>query len=381
MKYMHLSLLLALCLCLSGCTGRDLEEQLLVIILGVDQAERGNVRISVKVPSNSGSGGSGESPGAGGEQMGYLLLEATGESFTDAVNLLRATTPRTLNFSQTREVVVGKNAASASDFPTLLYSIYSLPRMRAQAALIICRDQAYDFVKEQKPYVGTRLSRYVETTLNNYAGKGFVPTTTLGETVRDLGYSFQDTLLIYGAVNDFTHAQAPDEKNILNAQAGSLPRKSVNAIELFGAAATNGISVSGVLTGYEMALVHLLRGDAQSLDVQAPGQPALPIFARSPATLSVDLSQDPILLEVQLMCEGRYFPGFIPDEEAVVETLRQQLEQLIRRLQQLSCDGLGFGSRAARQCLTMQQWEALSFREKYQSAGIDIKILLQLREY
>ena len=203
-KAMLLIFCIFLCFTLSGCISRELEEQLLVIILGVDTTQEGNIRISVKVPSNSASGGgSGEGASSGGEQMGYLLLEATGGHFADAVNLLQATTPRTLNFSQIREVVLGHDAAQSPQFSTLLYSIYSLPRMRAQAALIICRDQAYDFVKEQKPYVGARLSRYVETTLENYAGKGFVPDTTLGQAVRDLGYSFQDALLIYGAVNDF----------------------------------------------------------------------------------------------------------------------------------------------------------------------------------
>ena len=374
-----LCLLLCLGLFLSGCTARDLEEQLLVIILGVDRTETDAIRISVKVPSNSGGGG--QQSSQGGEQMGYLLLEATGKNFTDAVNLLQATTPRTLNFSQTREVIISRQAASDSAFSALLYSIYSLPRMRAQAALIICRDAAWDFVKEQKPYVGSRLSRYVETTLQNYAGKGFVPTTTLGEAVRDLGYSFQDALLIYGAVNDFSFSQQPEEENILNAPAGALPRKSINPIELFGAAATNGISVSGVLTGYEMGLVHLLRGDAKSLDVQAEGQPAVPIFARAPATLTADLTADPMVLRVQLQCEGRYFPGFLPETGPLIAALEQSIAQLIRHLQQLSCDGLGFGLQAARQCATIQQWEALAFREKYQNAKIDINILLQLREY
>lgn len=363
----------------SGCSSRDLEEQLLVIILGVD-AQEDRVRISVKVPSNSGSGGA-ETASSGGEQTGYLLLEATGRDFTDAMNLLRATTPRTLNFSQTREVVVGEKAAKEKEFSTLLYSIYSLPRMRAQAALIICKDAAYDFTKEQKPYVGDRLSRYVETSLSSYAGKGFVPNTTLGEALRDLGYGFQDALLIFGAVNDFQHSASPNMENILDAQAGSLPRKSINAIELFGAAATDGVSVSGTLTGYEMALVHLIQGNAQSLDIQVEGQSSLPVFARTPATLSVDLDSSPARLRVQLLCEGRYFPGYMPDVPPLIETLEQDLTSLIEKLQRLRCDGLGFGNLAARKCTTIKEWEALSWRDVYAGAQVEVEVMMQLREY
>lgn len=380
MKQILLAGMLSMCLFLSGCVSRDMEEQLPVIILGVDRTEDSSIRISVKVPSNSASGG-GEQAAAGGEQMGYLLLEATGKRFPDAVNLLRATTPRTLNFSQTREVVFGEKAAMGENFSTLLYSVYSLPRMRSQAALIICRDQAYDFTKEQKPYVGSRLSRYVDTTLRNYAGKGFVPTTTLGQAVRDLGYGFSDALLIYGSVNQFDQSQSPSKGNVLDVQAGNMPRKSVNAIELFGAATTNGVQVSGVLTGYEMALVHLLQGNAQSLDVQTEDQPAVPVFARVPATLSVDLDTTPITLKVQLLCEGRYYPGYIPETDPLIRTLTRDLKDMIAHLQQLRCDGLGFGNLAARQCLTVSDWENLHFRELYAQAQVDIQVQLQLREY
>lgn len=381
-KALLLPFCILLCLALSGCTGREMEEQLLVIILGVDTTEEGNIRISVKVPSNSASGGgSGEGASSGGEQMGYLLLEATGGHFADAVNLLQATTPRTLNFSQIREVALGWEAARSPQFSTLLYSIYSLPRMRAQAALIICRDQAYDFVREQKPYVGARLSRYVETTLENYAGKGFVPKTTLGQAVRDLGYGFQDALLIFGAVNDFHQVQSPNDENILDAKAGDLPRKSVNAIELFGAAATDGVSVSGTLSGYEMALVHLIRGDAGSVDIRGEGNAATPIFARAPAALSVDLDSDPVTLHIRLLCEGRYFPGYLPDQDQLSALLTRDLAALMDHLQALSCDGLGFGNLAARKCLTLAQWEALSWREKYRAAQVEIQVEMALREY
>ena len=90
MKRKLFMLLLVLCLLLSGCLGRDLEEQLLVIVLGIDRTDDDLIRITVKVPSNSDSGSSPPTSGegeaaAGGQQMGYLLLEATGRRFSDAI--------------------------------------------------------------------------------------------------------------------------------------------------------------------------------------------------------------------------------------------------------------------------------------------------------
>lgn len=391
MKKCLLTLLALACLLLPGCTGRQLEEELLVIVLGIDETDTGNIHLTVKVPSNSDSGGGGGAPSegqnssnedaaAGGEQMGYLLLEATGKKFSDAMNLLHATTPRTLNFSQTREVVIGEKAAKSARFITLIHDVYVLPRMRAQAALVICKEDANSFATEQKPYVGMRLSRYVETSLSNYAGKGFVPTTTLGEALRDLGYGFQDPLLIYAAANSFEQSEVPNKSNVLDAEPGTLPRKSVNPIEFFGAAATDGISVSGVLTGYEMTLLHLLQGDVQSLSLQPEEDVLVQIFPRSPATLKVDLSVRPAVLSISVLCEAQYAAGFHPEEEQLREMLIHDIQRTIAHLQTLRCDGAGFGNIAVRQFATVEEWEALNWREVYAQARVEVEVLLQFRE-
>ncbi len=377
------ALLLVLCLCLTGCVSRQLEEQLLVISLGLDKTEAGHIRISVKVPSNSGGGGGesggGESASSGGEQAGYLLLEAEGASFSDAMNLLHATTPRTLNFSQIREVTVGERAAADVGFADLLEAVLSLPRIREDAALVSCKGDAKAFIEAQKPYVGARLSRYIETTLLNYAGKGFVPNTSLGQAVRDLGYGFQDPLLIYGAVNDFAGEPGPAE-NALDAVAGELARKSVNKVELFGAAATDGVCVSGVLTGYEMALLHLVRGDVQSLNVQMGDDLAIPIFAVCPAGLGVDRQESPARLTVRLACEAHALPDAPPDADALCRMLEQEITSAIRRLQAFRCDGLGFGNAAVRMCRTVAEWEALSWRDVYAAADVDVDVTLHIRK-
>ena len=376
-------LLLCLCLCLSGCASRQLEEQLLVISLGLDKTEDDHVRISVKVPSNSGSGGGqgggGEESSPGGEQMGYLLLEATGRTFSDAMNLLHATTPRVLNFSQIREVVMGEKAAEDKDFAKMLEAVMSLPRVRENAALLACRGDANAFIEAQKPYVGIRLSRYIETVLLNYAGKGFVPNTFLGQAAQDLRYGFRDPLLIYGAINEFSES-SPQPENALNAEAGTLNRKSVNKVELFGAAATDGVSVSGILTGYEMALLHLIHGDVQSLNVQTKEGLAIPIFAVCPASLGVEMGERPVRLTVRVTCEAHFLPDAPPDAEELRGMLERDITATIEHLQALRCDGLGFGNIAVRSFTTVQAWENISWRDLYTEAQVDVQVALHMRK-
>ena len=379
MKRALFLLLTLACLLLPGCAKWQMEEELLVIVLAVDETQDGNTRITVKVPSNSASGGS-EQAASGGEQMGYLLLEATGNGFSDAVNMLYATTPRDLNFSQVREIVIGEKAAGRPDFPLLLQNLEALPRLRCAATVIICKGSGSAFAAAQKPYVGMRLSRYADNTLSNYANKGFTPLTSLCEGVRDLGNGFQDPLFIYGAVNDFQPAQSPREENALNALPGNLPRKSVDRVELFGAAATDGVSVSGFLTGYEMALLHLISGNAKSLNIHEAGDIPLAIFARAPATLQVDLSVRPAVLRVLLLCEVHHPPGYPPDAEAIREKITRDMEKTIAHLQALRCDGVGFGNIAVRQFGTIGAWEALGWRQVYAGARVEVLLSIQCRE-
>ncbi len=360
-----------------------MEEELLVIVLAVDETEEGSTRITVKVPSNSDSGGvgqGGESASAGGEQMGYLLIEATGNGFSDAETLLNATTPRCLNFSQVREVVIGEKAAKSPAFPMLLQNIEALPRMRCAATVIICQGEGHDFAAAQKPYVGMRLSRYADNTLSNYAAKGFTPLTSLCEGIRDLGYGFRDPLFVYGAVNDFSAFQTPNEENVLDALPGSLPRKSVNGIELFGAAATNGVSVAGYLTGYEMALLHLIGGTVKSLTIHEEGDFPVTLYARAPATLSVDVSRRPPLLGISLLCEARCPAGLQPPEDEIKEKIAADIRKVVSHLQALRSDGLGFGNIAVRQFATAAEWEALAWRDIYAEAEFQVSLAVQFRE-
>lgn len=365
------------CLLLCGCSDKKVEEELLAIVLSVDQTDAGDMTVAVKVPVLSSA--SGENQGGGGDASGYMQLEATGHSFTDAVSMLNATTPRPLNFSQVREIVVGEAAARRPDLGRILSQIDALPRFRCSAAVIVCRGEARRFSEKQKPYLGMRLSRYAENTLANYAGKGFTPSTDLCAAVRDWGGGFRDPLLILGAVNDFSAPSTLDGENSLSAQAGDLPRKSAEPVEMFGAAATDGVSVSGYLTGYEMALLHLLSGHVEALTLETNGVP-LHITAEAPASIGVELNARPVTLKIDARCVIHYPAGSPPDEKAVSARLENEIAAVIRHLQALRCDGVGFGAAAARRFLTVGQWEAFGWKQKYTEASLSVTVTSRSQE-
>ena len=360
------ALLLAAAVLLCGCSGRQMEEELLVIAMGLDLGEDGGMRLAVKAPAAAQQQD---------EEKGYLTLEAEGRSFAEAMMLLHASTPRKLNFSQVREVIVNAAAAFSPAFSALLSQLAALPRMRGAAALVVCEGGACGMVRLLKPYMGLRLSRYTDDSLADSSGKGFTPAATLASCLRDLGSTLKDPMLIRGEVNAFSQ---PAGGAPLSAPAGRLPRKSADPIDLFGAAATDGEKMTGWLSGDETALLHLLTGGGHFYALNLTGQPVT-LYARGPAELSVRLTEKPARLTVRLVCDVRCAPGLSPDEGTLKAQTEEKIRALIRRLQALDCDALGFGERAVRGYLFLRDWEKADFKRRYREAEADVSLTLRFR--
>lgn len=167
--------------------------------------------------------------------------------------------------------------------------------------------------------------------------------------------------------------------NSLDTMAGSLPRKSINPVELFGASATDGVCVSGTLTGYEMALIHLAEGHVQSLVVQTDSGP-MPVYARAPAVLNVEMGEGGVRLSLSMMCEAHYNAGLSPRPEEIAALLEKDLRAVIGHLQALRCDGMGFGNIAVRRYWTLAEWEKAPWRDLYEKAEVDVRIAVQVRK-
>ncbi len=374
-RYVALALLAVL---LALSSGRQMEEELLVIVLAADREEDGGIRLTVKAPAAAGQQE---------DDRGYLTLEASGKSFAEAMMLLHASTPRKIDFSQVREIMINSAAAESPLLFPLLFQISELPRMRSAAAVVVCRGSACEMARLIKPYMGLRLSRYTEDSLSDTASKGFTPSTTLAEALREEGSGLRDPLLILGAVNPRSGDNQEGGKagvsssssgQGLNVLAGSLDRSSADPIDLFGAAATDGEKVTGCLTGDEMALLHLLTGSGHFYAENLNAQPVT-LHARGPAQLQIDLDARPIRLMIRLLCDVRLSPAAAVDEQAVRHQIEQSVLSLLRHLQQLECDALGFGEKAVRHTWLLRDWEALHFKQLYREAAVDVSFSLRVR--
>ena len=117
-------LILPALLLLNGFGGQEIESSLFVLSLAVDPAPDGNLTVTVKALSGTKEADAAAASPAGDEQIrtasaletpesGYIVLSATAKSCLRALSLLSATTPRTVNLSQLREVVLSRTLAES----------------------------------------------------------------------------------------------------------------------------------------------------------------------------------------------------------------------------------------------------------------------------
>jgi len=227
------------------------------------------VTVTLVLPSAKPSS-SGDSE-KGNEISSYELVRATAATYEEALLVLRTTIPRYISFSQLLQVVVSDKLARSDTFSELLSSILKTSRLKQSAVLAVSRCSAADFLKAQQPFLGIRLSANIETSFAVYADLGNVPVTAIGQARRNLFGAWETPLLPLVSLNWMAEDQSALPGDPLGTVAGTLPYDGNDPTEYLGAAVIAQGRMAGMLTGAEMELISLLRGDVDEITFSHDG--------------------------------------------------------------------------------------------------------------
>lgn len=394
-KLALLAMLIACLPLLTACGGgTEIDRCLFVLALAVDPAQDGSLTITVKALSGSqdapesgqggqsggggdsaggkegSSGGNGSSAGLEATEPGYITMSATATSCLRALSLLSATTPRTFDLSQLREVVISHTVAQTDATLTILREIYSMFRANGAAIVVVTPNNAGDFIRKQRPALGVRLSQHLDVLFEHFAELDTIPKdTTLSSVISAMESSVCDATAVYAADNDFENTLILPGDEDLNRLPGHLPRTAPVQAEYIGTALFSGARLTGVLTGDETRALRMLLGNAErETTIIGGAQYKVNATPRVKRRIAPDGA-----LEVSISCSYTFIEG---ERDITPLDLAAEIERrgvlLINRMQAANSDAACFGHLAVRRFLDVPSWEAFDWRAAYRDAPVRV---------
>ena len=396
MKRSLLSIFLLGLLLLTGCSGgQEIESCLFVISMAVDAAEGGNLTVTVKALSGTQEAAAPQSasPAPQGEgnklsqqgqaeatEPGYVVMSATANSCLAALDLLGATTPRTVNLSQLQEIVLARTLAESGAALTILREIYALFEANGGAVIVVTPDHAGDFIRRQYAMFGVRLSQYLQVLFEHFEELGTIPPDAhLAAVVSAMESTTTDAAAVYAAANDFGSTLVLSGGSVTDRLPGHLPRTSPARNEYLGSAVFSGSRMVGTLTGDETTMLRLLLGRAQATSFVL-GDAMMQVSRRTRVRRELHWEDGGAVLGVSVDMHLLLSAGA---QEGNGADLAAQIERsaagLIARLQALGSDALGFGQLAVRHYPDVKRWEASGWKETYQNAQVRAAAEISIR--
>ncbi|WP_077623854.1 Ger(x)C family spore germination protein [Sediminibacillus massiliensis] len=249
-------LLLVIPFILSGCFDRiEIEEQSYVIAIGVDKAdEQGKYKITFQ-SANPEVGSALTGSGAQEEPRETVTLE--GSDLLTAKDTANSVITKQLALDHTKVIVVSEDLARSGEFIRVIQAVTRTTELRRSVQIIVSKENASDFLNNNKPLMETRPHKYYQYMLNRARETGIIPEA-------DAHRFFQIT---EGDADAFLAIYATTEKEQRNNKekghedeytAGQVPIEGGNPTEFMGAAVFKEGTMIDTLTGQETRIANVL---------------------------------------------------------------------------------------------------------------------------
>jgi spore germination protein KC len=364
-------LILSACALLAARGGQDVEEQAYVLSMGLDRVEGGALRVTLVLPATSGKGTDQQASDQSGMD-GYEVVSAEGKTYVDALRTLRASIPKYLSFAQILQVVVCEHVARMPEFHDILKTVLITRCIRQSASLVVAKDNAEEFLKNQKPFLGIRLSSNLLTSFKLFEELDIIPITQLGEVVRMMDGGWADVVLAYGAVaGEPEPVEQAQLGRPLDKEAGMLLYEGSNKSDYLGTALFQEGRMVGTLTGKETQFLAYLTDQMGDNSLYVNGE-YYAIEQMGKAKIRVDYEGDQMVLRVSGRISASVLLTGRGTEVLIRDAFSNEIVKLLSKLQKLGVDPVGFQGQAVRRVATLADWSQSDWQRAYEDARIEV---------
>lgn len=363
------ALLTALCLALCGCSiSREVEHQAYVLVMGLDKAD-GGVELTIRIPKigmSKGDGGDDASP--------YLVFGARGSDFSQALEAMQLAVPRELNLSHLKLLIVSEALAGDAAFPTLINRVAEQPHLYTTARFVVCEGSAKAFVEAQKTVIGTRLSAEIDAEFTHYAEHGAIPDTTFADVYYASNSIYSDPIATRGFFAEGVEESQPALLTVDPSESPGVLAEAPSKEFFAGTAIFRDGRLAGRLDAAETLLLNLALGKRETFAYDCGGK-AYWLTPEGSPDRRVEIDDGAVRVGLSLRLST--IDAVSPEEARCIEgEIAAALEALIQKCQRVRLEPFGFAETAAGHFLTVPEWLAFDWRERFAAAEVEARVAL-----
>lgn len=307
-----------------------------------------------------------------------------------ARDIANSVVTRRINISHVQTIVIGEELVRQEDLFVTLAAALRDPEMRRATPIIVTRERAEDFLRNNRPRFETLPYIFYRFKLNRWKDTGTVPISTLNEFLRaysiDAGY-----LVTYATAQRDDAREGRDDR----ALPGELRIEGGDPVEMIGSAALARGKMVGALTGYETRFALLLGNQLHVatylIGFRDPVNPTYYVSTRiqnwEGPHIHIDVSRDipRITVDIPFRVEVLSVPSrvdYVNDagkRKLLHESIRKEIEsafrQVVHRAQhEFETDIFGWSRFALRLFPTWEDYRRYDFPKKFPRANVDVHV-------
>jgi spore germination protein KC len=392
------SLLLIIVLLLSGCWDKkELEERSYVIGLGLDKntdTNKLNITFLISNPEVGSQQG-----GGGSKEPSRAILTISANDFITARNTANSVISRELTYDLLRVFVVSEELARDEDFIRYIYDATKDREIRRDSYLIVSKEDARVFFKNNKPKLETRPHKYFQFMIERGIDTGVIPDSDLHRFFRITENDAELALVTY-ATTELDKEKSGHEDEYF---AGELDTKgTVDQTQFIGAAVFKEGRMIGKINGQETRISELLDNTTRIKDVLTtypdPFSDKFRIAARliknKDTKVKLDISNGPpkISVTIPLLIEILSDPSMMSygDNEEMKKILKKHLEDYLSDITQTFVDKMKkefkgeafmWSFYARKKFATVQEYKEYDWMKTYPDAEVEIAFKITFGEF
>ncbi|MFJ8258874.1 Ger(x)C family spore germination protein [Peribacillus asahii] len=255
--------LLSIMLLLTGCYDKkEIEQKSYVIALGLDKAKgkEGLFDITFQVENPEVAG---PAQGGGTSEPSRETVTLTANDFVTAQNTANSFISRKIALDFTRVLVISEELARSDDFLTIMETASRTKELRNNVSLIVSKERASEFLKNNHPKTETRLHKYFQFMIERAKETGIIPEADIHRFFQITEGDADLFLAMYATAEPNEKEDRHEDQYV----AGEIPQKGGNTTEFMGSAVFKEGKMIDSLTGEETRLSNILDNTMQMKDV------------------------------------------------------------------------------------------------------------------